>query len=270
MTALPIVMKTPQAEPIDVDALKYPIVNTGQQASYLKNPDNVTQSPGWPLVTCGPGCAISEGCQNCLWMAEQALAKKEGRKIPEVRALIENLNHPFRWKKRKNVFVCPQGDIFHKNISRDFILQALDVMRRCPQHNFIMPTKRDFRLKELKGVKGLANVYVGVSIESQEYVYRADALLKIPKGFRKVLLIAPMLTRVVIPRRVLRAVDWVICSPERGGVGRTPRQCSEDWQEELRDQVKAYGIPFVLDVPHQDERVMEDLKYMEVPVDLLD
>jgi protein gp37 len=269
MTALPIILETPQAK-IDVDALKGPIVNTGQQATWLKNPDGITQGPGWPLVTCGPGCNVSEGCQLCLWEAEKALAKKEGRKLPKVRALVENLDHPFRWKKPKNVFVCPQGDIFHKNIPRDFILQALDVMKRCPQHNFIMPTKRDYRLKELKGVRGIGNVYVGVSVESQEYMYRAEALLGLPKGFRKVLFVAPMLTPVVVPWEVLRVLDWVICSPERGGEGRTPRPCPEEWQMDLIRQVKSYDLPFFLDVKFQEERVFRmGGKFMEVPAALM-
>ena len=89
---------------------------------------------------------------------------------------------------------------------------------------------------------------------------------------KKVLFIAPMLTPVDIPLWVLREIDWVICSPERGGKGRKARPCSEEWIKDLIRQVKSYdpNLPFFLDVTHQAGRVFRlSGRFMEVPSQLI-
>jgi protein gp37 len=259
---------TPRAR-IDVDAIRGPIVNTGFQATWLKNPDGVTQGEQWLLSRCGSGCYLSPGCDLCLHMAVMVVAKKEGRKVPPVKALPENLYQPFEWSGRKNVFVCPQGDLFHKNISDDFILNAFDVMAECPQHNFVVTTKRADRLSLLEGQE-LPNVFVGVSVESQEYMDRADFLVELAGQMPLTLFVAPMLTPVEIPEKLLRVLDWVVCSPERGGEGRKPRPCPEEWQVDLIQQVKGAGLPLFLDVKFSEHRVFRlGGRYQEVPASLM-
>lgn len=270
MTVLPLYMKTPRGK-LDVDAITQKIVNTGFQAAWLKNPDGITQGFRWELSTCGCGCWMSPGCDLCPHMADMALAK-EGRIIKPTRFLSENLSDPFRWSGRKNVFVCPQGDLFHDNISDEDILKVFGVIAKCPHHNFVLTTKRDHRLILLNELgKGLSNVYIGVSVESQEFMYRAESLLYLPPRFKKVLFACPMLTEMQVLKNVMKELDWVICSPERGGQGRTARECPEKWQMDLMYQVKKYKIPFFLDVKYDEDRIfrMYD-QYNYVPAALLD
>lgn len=269
MTTLPIHMKTPRAK-IDVSALTCRPVNAGFQATWLKNQDGVSQGPGWDLAHCGSHCWYSPGCDNCYWQAVRDWQEKIGEPMEGTYPLVENLQQPFRWKTRKNVFVCPQGDLFHKDIPNEFILEVVEVMAQCPQHNFILPTKRTKRLKLLNQVEGLSNVFIGVSIESQEYVRRAESLLYLPAGFRKVILAAPMLTPLVFEDEVLEDIDWMICSPERGGEGRTPRPCPEEWIMDLVQQVKKYKLPIFVDLKYQEERIYRmGSRFMEVPACLM-
>jgi protein gp37 len=262
--------KTPRAK-IDIKALVSKVINAGFQASWLKNPDGVTQGPQWHLTTCGKGCHCSPGCDNCLHVAITLKAKKDGVPVGPVRFLSENLSIPNRWKSRKNVFVCPQGDLFHKNISDEDILSVFEVIRGFPQHNWILTTKRAKRLRLLRQISGMKNVYIGVSVESQEYLHRADALLCLPEGFRKVLFVCPMLLPVRPSVEVMEELDWIICSPERGGQGRTPRPCPEEWQIDLMYQAKEWGIPFYLDVNYDEKKIFRmHGRHVGVPSALLD
>jgi len=255
---------------IDLEEMGDEIANTGFQAAWLKNPDLVTQGPRWELASCGSGCHCGPECDLCFAFAKELLALKKGQKLKPVAPKPENLEQPFRWKKRKNAFACPEGDLFHKNIPDAFVLEAFKVMRKCVQHNFVMTTKRPENLYPLEGMDH-TNVFVGVSIGVQDNMDRANALLELPDNFYKVLFLAPMLTHMVLPRKVLRGIDWIVCSPERGGKGRKPRPCPEEWLVDLIKQVKSFdsNLPFFLDVPFVKERVIRlGGKYMEIPAAL--
>lgn len=260
----------PRAEP-QLHLITEPIVNTGFQAAWLKNPDGVTQGIRWMLATCGTDCHSGPGCDLCLARVMALKAQMDGIDIGKVRPLPDNLFQPLRWKTRKNVFAFPEGDPFHKGVPFSFLMQAFDIMALCDQHNYVMTTKRYKKLHKISKLKH-HNVLIGVSIEGQQYMHRADALLELPNNFYKILFLAPMLTDMVIPRKVLRGIDWIVCTPERGGQGRVPRPCPEEWLVDLIKQVKAFdsNLPFFLDMPYQKERVDRmGGKFMEVPSALL-
>ena len=268
MTSLHIV-RTPQAK-VDESKVTCCPKNTGFQAGWLKNPDGFSQGLLWELVLCGLGCMASEGCQLCLHVVDMIWRKKNGLPIPRVKALPENLDVPLHWTGRKNVFVCPKGDLFHKNISEEFIRKVFWVMAQCPHLNFVLTTKRAKRLEVIADLYA-PNIYVGVSVESQEYLWRADYLAALPTKFKKVFFAAPLLTDYEVDRAVMKRMSWVICSPERGGPGRTPRPCPEEWQTHLIAQAKRYSIPFYLDVKYNAARILRmGGKFMEMAAGLLD
>jgi len=264
-------MKTPRRK-IELHKINK-ITNTGFQATWLKNPDGYTQGPRWSLAACGKGCRRSPGCDICMAIAEQLFAEQNGIPLKPVAPRPENLFHPLRWKKRKNAFVCPEGDLLHKNIPDDFVRDVFGVIRETPQHHYVMTTKWPEHLCLLKEFEDITNAFVGVSIESQEYMYRADALLELPNNFYKILFLAPMITPMDLAKRVLAGVDWFIISPERGGEGRAPRPCPEEWLVDLIKQIRAFdhNIPIFLDVPFVKERVDRmGGKFMEVPSALME
>lgn len=109
---------------------------------------------GWPLVT---GCTpASPGCANC-WAARQASGRlrhqrcykglaRDGKWTGEVRLNAHLLDAPLRWRDPRCVFPCHTGDLFHPDVPFEFIAQAFAVMARCPQHAFLVLTKRPDRM----------------------------------------------------------------------------------------------------------------------------
>lgn len=273
MTSLHILQNqpTPRAKQ-DLRGVHRRPVNAGDQASWLKNPNGLSQGPRWCVTTPGTECRESEGCHNCPTQGQIEWDLLHGIPVFPMGFDRGALSVPFRWKERKNALVSPEGDLFHDNVPDSFIIEVLSVIKRCPQHNFVWTTKRPDRTSMLCELKGfdLPNVYAGVSVESQEYMWRADSLLWLPDSFKKVLFVAPFIFPVDISKDVLGVLDGVICSPERGGSGRDVRACNDDWILELRDQVKGHGIPFFLDTTYTEEVVFRLGRWMELPRGLLD
>ena len=249
-------MRTPRAE-IKTDEITEPLVNTGDQSGWCKNPDNCTQGPRLETTACGWDCPRGPGCDLCLTRAMMLISKRDGFDMGKVRPLPESLYQPARWKNRKNVHASPTGDLFHDNIPEGYIRDVFCMFGYENRHNYLLTTKREHNLHLISEFQDLRNVYVGVSIESQQFMDRANALLDLPNNFYKILVLAPMITDMVLPRKVLRGVDQVICTPERGGQGRHPRPCPEKWLLDLVKQIKSFdsGLPLFLDMPYQEDRI---------------
>ena len=84
----------------------------------------------------------------------------------------------------------------------------------------------------------LPNVWLGTSIESDRYVFRADHLRETPAAVR-FLSLEPLLGP--LPSLDLTGIDWVIVGGE-SGPGARPMH--PDWVRDIRDRCIAAGIPF--------------------------
>jgi protein gp37 len=88
------------------------------------------------------------------------------------------------------------------------------------------------------GQGGYDNVWLGVSIEDDGHVWRADVLRKIPARVRFISaepLLGPL------PSLDLRGFHWLIVGGE-SGPGYRPMD--RDWARQLRDKAKAEGAAF--------------------------
>ncbi len=149
------------------------------------------------------------------------------------------LSLPLQWKRPQTVFVNSMSDLFHADVPQDFVLRVFDVMRRAYWHRFQVLTKRSERLLELNSLLTWPeNVWMGVSVENSDYLYRIDHLRG--TGARvKFLSIEPLLGP--LGRLNLGGIDWVIVGGE-SGVGARPM--SESWVLEIRDQCRKARVPF--------------------------
>jgi protein gp37 len=92
---------------------------------------------------------ISPGCDNCYAEATNAL---RGNGIPfDSRAtafelVVKTLEAPLHWKKPRRVFVQSMGDLFHEFITLAMVDEVYKIMARCPQHTFMILTKRPMRM----------------------------------------------------------------------------------------------------------------------------
>ena len=138
----------------------------------------------WTECTWNPvtGCTkISPGCQNCyaerLSKRLQAMGQRNYRNGFRLTAHLHTLDIPLRRRQPRMIFVNSMGDLFHKDVRTDFILDVFDVMQRAKQHCFQVLTKRSERLAKLSPqLPWPNNVWMGVTVENSDYTFRIDHL----------------------------------------------------------------------------------------------
>lgn len=131
------------------------------------------------------------------------------------------------------------SDLFHEDIPDDFITQIFAVMEEASWHQFQILTKRHGRLSELAPrLPWPSNVWMGVTIENNRWVGRADHLRGVPAAVRFISA-EPLLS--ALPDLDLSDIHWVIAGGESGHVRRSP---DAEWFRQLRDQCVEAGVAF--------------------------
>ena len=148
------------------------------------------------------------------------------------------LDKPLSWKKPQLIFVNSMSDLFHDEVPVDFILKVFDVMQRASWHQFQVLTKRSQRLLELNSqIDWPDNVWMGVSVENQDYTFRIDRLRK-TDAVTKFLSLEPLLGP--LSGLNLNGINWVIVGGESGPGA---RPMLEDWVSQIRDQCNVASVP---------------------------
>lgn len=169
-----------------------------------------------PVTGCTP---ISEGCQNCYAKRiAKRLAGRCGYPADEpfrVTFHKDKLTEPLRWKKPRRIFVGSMTDLFHEDVDYMWLDQVLYMVYVCPQHTFIMLTKRPQRMRDALNwwydncttqSAPLPNLWLCVTAENQ---LRADE--RIP-----ILLEIPAAKHIVSYEPALEQVDfrqWLVKHP---------------------------------------------------------
>jgi protein gp37 len=149
------------------------------------------------------------------------------------------LEYPLRWKKPQIIFVNSMSDLFHDDVPFDFIQRTFDIMREASWHTFQVLTKRSSRLLELNSnIDWPGNVWMGVSVENQNYTFRIDHLRK-TRAHVKFLSLEPLLGR--LSNLDLENINWVIVGGESGPKARS---MDEEWVIEIQNQCQISRIPF--------------------------
>jgi len=195
----------------------------------------------WNPVT---GCTkVSPGCAHCY--AERMANRLQAMGQPnyvngfEVTLHEQALDLPLRWKKPQMIFVNSMSDLFHEQVPFDFIRRVFAVMEEASWHRFQVLTKRSARLAELTPVLPWPeNVWMGVTVESEEFAFRMDHLRTVPSAVR-FLSLEPLLGAV--PEMDLTGVHWVIAGGE-SGPGARPVKAA--WVRDVMRQCRAAEVPF--------------------------
>ncbi|MCG3114424.1 MAG: phage Gp37/Gp68 family protein [Candidatus Manganitrophus sp. SA1] len=200
----------------------------------------------WTDTTWNPvtGCSkVSQGCKNCyaerLAHRLQAMGLHRYRNGFDVTLHEQAIDEPFRWKKPRKVFVNSMSDLFHEEIPLEYIQRVFAVMAAVPRHTFQILTKRSDRLREVAGrLPWPSNVWMGVSVESSDMLFRVTDLETVPAAVR-FLSCEPLLGPLSqIP---LSYIHWVIVGGE-SGPGARPMEPS--WVYEILHQCRAANVPF--------------------------
>ena len=200
----------------------------------------------WTEATWNPvtGCQkISPGCKNCY--ADRMAKRLEAMGQPRYRngfqvTLHEDLIElPLSWKMPRVIFVNSMSDLFHEDIPDEFILKCFLVMNRASQHQFQILTKRPERVfKMANEITWTKNIWMGTSVENQDYIHRVRILAKIKAQIR-FLSIEPLLGPIF--RLPLLNIDWVIVGGESGP---NARPMKSEWVTIIRDRCQRFGVPF--------------------------
>lgn len=198
----------------------------------------------WNPVT---GCdEVSPGCDHCYakvfaerWRGVQGHAYEQGF---DLKLWPARLAVPLTWKKPARIFVNSMSDLFHKDIPDAFILRVFETMRDAHWHTFQVLTKRPkhaVRFFERNNIGILpANVWMGTTIENNDYTWRADELRKIPARVRFISA-EPLLSG--LPSLKLDHIHWLICGGESGAGARPMRR---EWAQCLQMECERAGVAF--------------------------
>lgn len=194
----------------------------------------------WTEATWNPitGCTkISDGCKHCYAavLAHRLHAMHNPRYKNEFNVTVHEdlIQRPLEWKKPQMIFVNSMSDLFHEKVSDDIIFKIFDTMNSCPQHTFQILTKRPERFVKLnKQINWTSNIWMGVTIESNNYLYRANYLRE-TGALIKFISAEPLLED--ISNINLEGINWLIVGGE-SGPGCRPIQ--KEWVESLQKIAK--------------------------------
>ncbi len=221
----------------------------------------------WTDKTWNPttGCnKVSPGCKFCY---AEVITERFPQNFPNGFKFTiheHRLNEPKRWRTPSRIFVNSMSDLFHEDMPLEFLQQVFQVMRECPQHVFQILTKRHERLLELAPLLDWApNIWIGVSVENQQYTHRVDFLRQVPAAVR-FLSCEPLLGPLKLN---LEGIHWVIVGGESGP---EHRPIEADWVRSIRKQCKAQRAAFFFKqwggrTPKSGGRELDGRTYDEMP-----
>lgn len=200
----------------------------------------------WTQMTWNPvtGCTkLSQGCKHCY--AETMARRLKSMGMERYKNGFSVTLHedlvvlPMSWKRPRMIFVNSMSDLFHHDISIEFIQRVFATMVACPQHTFQVLTKRSGRARDIASqLPWPKNVWMGVSVESAEVINRVADLQKIPAVVR-FLSVEPLIGPIAdLP---LDGIHWVIVGGESGPKARPMRQ---EWVRDIRHQCREREVAF--------------------------
>lgn len=214
----------------------------------------------WTDATWNPvaGCTIvTAGCTNCYAMRMAArleamgvekykgLTRRSGnRYVWSGRLRLDEaaLEIPGRWKKARRIFVNSMSDLFHEDVPTEFIARVWQAMAKAPQHTYQILTKRPERmalvLRDDVLFEGLANVWLGTSVEDSRTLERLDELRRARAAVRFVSF-EPLIGS--IRAADLSGIDWAIVGGESGPHARPMKV---EWLNEIHSLCERTGTAF--------------------------
>lgn len=201
----------------------------------------------WSDFTWNPwiGCTkVSPACTNCYMYKDMARFKRD----PSTVAMAKpKWNYPLQRTRKKTwkipdgskVFTCSWSDFFHEDAD-SWRPNAWEMIKKRPGLTFQILTKRPERILQSLPADwgtGYPNVWLGVTVESQEYTPRMDILRKVPAVVRFISF-EPLLGK--IENLNLEGFHWAILGGESGPKA---RKTDLDWLRGVAQHCRALSIP---------------------------
>lgn len=210
-----------------------------------------TFNPWWGCVNVSPAC---DHCYAESW------AKRVGSRVwgPQADRRFFTDAHwrePLKWNVeaqltgRRRVFCASMADVFeNRSDLKDTRARLFDLIEATPHLDWLLLTKRIHLVKKLipKGRQFTKNVWLGTTVENQEYVQkRLPHLLEHEDVSVRFVSCEPLLGEVDLAQYLASVgrtgVDWVIAGGESGPGA---RPMSPVWAEKLERQCRSSKVPF--------------------------
>jgi protein gp37 len=128
------------------------------------------------------------------------------------------------------------SDLFHARVPLAFVQEVFEVIADTPQHTYQVLTKRSARMRKLADrLAWPKNLWIGVSVENAEALYRVDGLRTVNAAVRFLScepLVGPL------DGINLEGIGWVIA---RGESGPDYRPMGLEWARGIRDAISGSG-----------------------------
>ena len=203
----------------------------------------------WTDETWNPvhGCSkVSTGCENCY--AERISYHQYGHTekpwtnehaAENVTEKPDKLDYPRTLDEPKRIFVNSMSDLFHSEVSGEFIREVFAVMRNHPEHIFQILTKRPGRAAHMQ-LQWPPNVWMGTSVEDERVLDRLD-LLRDCAAETLFGSFEPLIGEVGRPN--LSGYDWAIVGGESGS-NDSRREMSHEWVWPIRRACMEQDVAF--------------------------
>jgi protein gp37 len=194
-----------------------------------------------------------------------------------VRSKPATFNLPLKIKEPTTFFVCSWSD-FYVEEADAWRLEAWDIMRRCPQHYFLILTKRIERIIPLTRYTekdfGLdvtrkapwPNIGLGVTAENQEMAHERIMVLAEMNAAMKFVSYEPALKNIDWQEFLkpsishpssgnptgIPLIDWVIAGAESLSNKAAGRPCDKLWFANTISECAEAGVPVFVKQMHWD------------------
>ncbi len=215
------------------------------------------------------GCdKVDPGCAHCY--IDRTLIRLGRKPWGEIQPTGTRWADPWKWeqeaaltRKSRRVFTCSLSDFFHVKAD-PWRRAAWETIKHTPHLTWLVLTKRPELIKARlphDWGEGYPNVWLGVTVGWKGGLNKMDTLRRIPAAVRWVSA-EPLLEDIAADIN-LDGFHWLVCGGESGagdeylwepaphwqtykrdqGSGR--RTMRPEWAVNLRDKVKAAGLPFM-------------------------
>lgn len=217
-----------------------------------------TSHISWTDATFNPwwGCTkVSPACDNCYAERDSKRYGHDiwGKDAPRRFFGDKHWGTPVKWNRdaavsgeRKRVFCASMADVMEDRRDLDELRVRLwALIDSTPHLDWLLLSKRPQNFRRFLPASWQesprANVFLGTTLESPDYLWRIDALKEV-KAVVHFLSMEPLTAGVPMIGEYLEDIEWVISGGESGGVG--ARSADPNWFREIRDAAVARNIPF--------------------------
>jgi len=227
----------------------------------------------WTDATWNPvtGCTkITAGCDNC-YAARFSERFRGVRGHPfengfDLTLRPDRLAQPLAWRRPRMIFVNSMSDLFHKEVSKDYIAKVFDTMEAADWHIYQVLTKRSSLLQKFindryRTRSAPRHMWFGVSVENEQSSVRIRHLRKTNASIR-FLSVEPLIGP--IGRLDFEGISWVIVGGESGPGARPmdPR-----WVIDIR-KVAFFFKQWGGRTPKANGRLLEGKEWNQFPMKL--